>query len=40
MSGEKFIDAIGDIEEEVFIDEYGYGTFKVKAKSVSVWINA
>ena len=40
MIGEKFIDAIGNCQEEVYIDNEGYGNFKVKAKSVSVWINA
>ena len=38
--GEKFIDAIGNCQEEVVIDNEGYGIFKVKAKSASVWINA
>ena len=36
--GEEFIDAIGNCEEKVIIDEEGFGNFKVKAKSVSVWI--
>ena len=40
LIGEKFIDAIGNCQEEVIIDNEGYGLFKVKAKSVSVWINA
>ena len=38
LSGEKFIDALGNCEEEVEIDEEGYGVFKVKEKSVSVWV--
>ena len=38
FSGEEFIDAIGKCEEKVIIDEEGFGNFKVKAKSVSVWI--
>lgn len=37
--GEKFIDALGNCEEAVIIDEEGCGNFKVKGKSVSVWIN-
>ena len=40
FTGEKFIDAIGNCQEEVVIDNEGYGIFKVKAKSASVWINA
>lgn len=36
--GEKFIDALQNCKEEVMIDEEGYGNFKVKGKSVSVWI--
>ena len=39
FAGKKFIDAIANCEDEIIIDEEGYGTFKVKAKSVSVWIN-
>ena len=35
---EKMLDAIGNCNEEVIIDEQGYGVFKVKAKSVSVWV--
>ena len=37
-AGEKMLDAIGNCNEEVIIDEEGYGVFKVKAKSVSVWV--
>ena len=37
--GEKFIDALGNCEEEVIIDSEGYGNFKVKGKSVSIWVN-
>ena len=40
MAGKKFIDSIGNCQEEVYIDNEGYGSFKVKAKSISVWINA
>lgn len=36
--GEKFIDALGSCEEEVEIDEEGYGVFKVKGKSASIWV--
>lgn len=38
FAGEKFIDALGNCEEEVIIDEEGYGVFKVKEKSASVWV--
>lgn len=38
LAGEEFIDAIGSCEEKVIIDEEGFGNFKVKAKSVSVWV--
>ena len=40
FAGEKFIDSVGGCQEEVLIDNEGYGIFKVKAKSASVWINA
>ena len=36
--GEIFIDVIGNCDEEVIIREDGCGVFKVKAKSVSVWV--
>ena len=36
--GEKMLDAMGNCNEEVIIDGEGYGVFKVKAKSVSVWV--
>ena len=38
FTGSRFIDALGNCEDEVIIDEDGFGTFKVKGKSVSVWI--
>ncbi len=38
LVGEEFIDVIGNCEEKVIVDEEGFGIFKVKAKSVSVWI--
>ena len=37
-AGEKFIDTLGNCEEEIIIDEEGYGTFKVNGKSVSIWV--
>ena len=40
FAGEKFIDSVGGCQEEVIIDNEGFGIFKVKAKSASVWINA
>lgn len=36
--GEKYIDCLGNCEEEVTIDEDGCGNFSVKSRSVSVWI--
>ena len=38
FAGEKFIDSLGSCQETVEIDEEGFGRFKVKAKSTSVWI--
>ena len=35
-----FIDALGHVEEEIVIDEEGYGIFKVKSCSVSVWVES
>jgi alpha-amylase len=37
-SGKKFIDALGNRGEEVFINENGCGVFLTKPGSVSVWI--
>ena len=37
-SGEKFIDSLANCSEEVIIDDQGYGNFKVKGKSVSIWV--
>ncbi len=39
FAGEKFIDSLANCNEEITIDNEGYGNFKVKAKSTSVWIN-
>ena len=38
LAGEVFIDSLGNCEDEVTIDEEGYGNFKVKGKSVSIWV--
>ena len=38
FAGEKFIDAIGYCDEEVIIEENGWANFKVKERSVSVWV--
>lgn len=40
FSGEKFIDALGNCEEVVEIDEEGFGNFKVKGKSSSIWVES
>ena len=37
-AGEKYIDGLGNCTEEVIIDNEGYGIFKVKGKSTSVWV--
>ena len=39
-AGEKFIDSLGNCEDEIIIDNEGYGIFKVKAKSISIWVEA
>lgn len=36
--GEIYIDALNNCFEEIIIDEYGYGNFNVKGKSISIWI--
>lgn len=36
--GRIFIDALGNCEDEIIIDNEGCGNFKVKGKSVSVWV--
>ena len=38
--GEKFIDALGNSEEEIIIDSEGFGIFKANPKSVSIWVSA
>ena len=38
FAGEIFIDSLSNCENEVVIDNEGYGNFNVKSKSVSVWI--
>jgi len=38
FAGEKFIDSLGNCEETVEIDQEGFGNFKVKGKSTSVWV--
>ncbi len=37
-AGEEFIDALGNCEEKITIDEDGCGNFKVKSKSASIWV--
>ncbi len=39
-TGEKFIDSLGNCQDEIIIDNEGFGNFKVKEKSVSVWVEA
>ena len=38
--GEKFIDALGNNQEEIIIDSEGFGIFKANPKSVSIWVSA
>lgn len=37
-AGNIFIDVLNNCEDEVIIDDEGFGIFKVKGKSVSIWI--
>ena len=38
FAGCKFIDSLSNCEDIITIDEQGFGVFKVKGKSVSVWV--
>lgn len=38
FAGKKFIDSLEKCEDEIIIDEEGYGIFKVKGKSTSIWV--
>ncbi len=38
FKGKEFMDVLENCEELVIIDEEGFGNFKVKGKSVSVWV--
>ena len=38
FAGKTFIDALGNCEDEIVIDEEGYGNFKVKNHATSVWV--
>ncbi|MBR3152427.1 MAG: alpha-amylase [Clostridia bacterium] len=38
FSGKKFIDSLGHRDEEIEIDENGYGNFPVNGGSCSVWV--
>lgn len=38
FSGKTFIDALDKCKEEIKIDENGYGNFKVKSRSISIWV--
>ena len=37
-AGKSFSDILNNCEEKLIIDEEGFGVFKVKGKSVSIWI--
>ena len=38
FSNYNFIDILNNCNEDVIIDKEGYGNFKVKSKSISIWI--
>ena len=38
LIGEKFVDALCNCDDIIEIDKEGYGIFKVKRKSVSIWV--
>lgn len=38
FQGQEFIDTIGNCEDIITIDEEGFGNFKVKGNSISIWI--
>ena len=38
FAGDKFIDSLNKCQEEVVIDEEGFGVFKVNEKSISIWV--
>ena len=37
-SQKVFIDSLGNCENEVIIDDEGFGNFTVKGRSTSVWV--
>ena len=37
-AGDKYIDALGNCEEEIYVNEEGCASFKVKSKSISIWV--
>ena len=38
FAGDIFIDSLNNCEDEILIDNEGYGIFKVKARSTSIWV--
>lgn len=38
--GGIWIDVLGNSQEDIEIDEDGYGNFRAKEKSLSVWVKA
>lgn len=40
FAGEKFIDSLENCDDEVTIDQDGFGIFKVKGKSASIWVES
>ena len=40
FASKSFVDILGNCEDEVFIDDEGFGNFRVRGKSVSVWVKS
>lgn len=38
FSNAIFYDYLGNVENNVILDEYGNGTFPCKSRSVSIWV--
>ena len=38
FANKAFIDALNNCQDEVIIDEEGFGNFYVKSRSLAVWV--
>ena len=38
FAGDSFIDVTCNVQDEVVINDDGFGEFKVKGKSTSIWV--